>query len=932
MLVYTICTQSYLAYSEVLAATFARHNPGQRLSVVVLDGDETTRVENADVVLIDQLPFESAAELHRMQTIYDVVELATAIKPWAFRYFLDRGHETVIYLDPDIEVFASLADLEPLAREHGIVLIPHSTKPLPDDNKLPSERDLLLAGTFNLGFLGIGPGARPFLEWWSQRLRRHCINDVANGYFVDQRWIDLVPGYFDHAILKDPGYNVAYWNLPNRTVELIGDCYFVDGSPLRFFHFSGFSPNASHLLTRHQGTSPRILLSENPAVAKLCRNYARGLRRHDYARRRKIEYRFDRAANGLPIDRRMRRAYRDALMRDEAENAATSPLPDPFTQDGAHEFTRWLREPYSPRSGGLSRYLREVHNERFDLRAAFPDVESTGAERFLAWVTNGGVVDPPIPGEMMPSRKPLTLARPQIVRDEPLERGVNLYGYVFAESGTGQIGRSIVAALQAAAIPYAVVPFTETINRQQHQFTERGNGRAIYDTNLICVNADQVPVFLEKVGAHILEDHYNIGVWAWEVDDMPEWMARSAQVLDEVWGISAYTAAAVRNRVRVPVQAFPLPVVPAPAVEMPRRQLGLPEGFLFLFCFDFESVFERKNPLGVIAAFRRAFPRPGDARLCIKSVNGKLHLAELERLRTAAAGRPDIVLIDGYRSVEEQRALMNACDAYVSLHRAEGFGLTVAEAMTLGKPVIVTNYSSTTEFTTPDNSYLVSARVIPVSADTPVYPAGARWADPDVAVAAAHMRRVYEHREEAQQIAARARQDIAALHSPDARATLLRELLDQARRHGESRPSPAQERTDLTAPALGIHDGVRDSAAERRAQILLDGPNPDLPSRVPWLARPLRRLMLRIIRNFWVHQGHVDRALLDSIGNTRATAAHDLRVVADELNRRLQELNDSTSASAHELQEELKALQRRVAAVEGNESPQSIADAARRRR
>jgi len=915
MIVFTICTQSYLAFAEVLAESLARSNDGLRLSVIVVDGEDGTRVEGADVVLPSYLPFESTTEFHRMATIYDVVELATALKPWAFRYFFEKGHEVVVYLDPDIRVFDDLGEIAALARQHGIVLNPHATKPLPRDGKYPNEMSLLQAGTFNLGFLGLGQNTGAFLDWWSERLRRHCINSVGQGYFVDQRWIDLVPGYFDHVLLKDPGYNVAYWNLPTRSFEEKSGRYLVDGLPLRFFHFSGFSPSTPHLLSRHQRESPRILLSEWPALKRLCRDYARELRRHGFDQHSRMAYGFDHAANGLSIDRRVRRAYHDALLREEAEGG-TSSLPDPFTAEGAARLVRWLREPVSAQTPELSRYLYAVYNERADLRGAFPDVEGRDAGRFLNWAIDG-VVEPPIPVEFRLSYKP-RLERTSPGRGVALEPGVNLYGYVFAESGTGQIGRSIVAALQAAKIPYAVVPFTETINRQEHRFTEHGHSSAIYDTNVICVNADQVPVFLERVGAHILYDHYNVGIWAWEVDDMPEWMAKSARYFDEVWGISEYTASSLRSRLNVPVRAFPLPIVPFEPLQRSRNELGLPEGFLFLFCFDFESVFDRKNPLAVISAFRRAFPRPGDARLVLKSVNGQLHLDELERLRVAAAERPDIVIVDGYRAIDDHHAMINACDAYVSLHRAEGFGLTVAEAMSLGKPVILTDYSSTKEFTTSENSYLVSGRIINVPPETRAYPSTAHWSDPDVSVAASLMRRVYEQRDEARKIGERARRDISTLHGPDARAALLDELLKNVRlsRDLASTRVPAQAVTYESFSELSTAAMPRDGA-ERRAELLIGALDPLMPSRIPWLARPFRRLMLRLIRNYWVYQSRVDRALLESIRSSRENTASLLRATNDELLRRQQQLEESTSASTWALNSELRELRARLAAIKG---------------
>ena len=918
MHIFTICTRSYLAHCSVLAESLAHHNDGLKLSVVLVDGESKSEFDLAEVVLPQELPFDSDEEFRRMATIYDVVELSTAIKPWALRYFLDRGHEAVVYLDPDIQVFESLAPLEAMCREHGIVLNPHTTRPLPRDERLPAERDLLLAGSYNLGFIGVGKAAVPMLDWWSERLRRDCVNNVQEGLFVDQRWIDLVPSYFDHILLKDPGYNVAYWNLPGRTVEENGDgSYLVDGKyPLRFFHFSGFSPNAPHLLTKHQGPEPRILLSDRPAVAKLCRDYARGLRRHGYARWSRTPYRYDRTGHGMQIDRRARRAYRAALIEAE-RNQRELPVPTPFTPEGGEALMQWLREPSGAGGGSVSRYLREVHQERADLRTAFPNIEGADAERFLNWIRQGGIVDPPVPEQLFPEGEgvePALPARAEAPRAESpqphgLKRGVNLYGYVFAESGTGQIGRSLVATLRDAGIPYAVIPFTETINRQEHRFADRGDSEAVYDTNLICVNADQVPVFLHKMGSHILKDRYNIGVWAWEVDDMPESMARSEQFLDEVWGISAYTAAGLRNRLSIPVRAFPLPVVPNAPATRSRAELGLPEGFLYLFCFDFESVFDRKNPLGVIEAYRRAFPERGETRLCIKSVNGQRHVAELERLRSAAADRPDIVIIDGYRGAEEHAALMNACDVYVSLHRAEGFGFTVAEAMILAKPVICSAYSSTMEFTTDDNSYLVPAKVVNVPEGTPAYPPTARWGNPDVDAAASMMRHVFENQDEAKAVGERGRRDMVTLHGSKARAPYLRELLDEARR--AKREGAVQQKRVLSGPI--VVPGLGSSPAEELASALMLRPNPDLPSRISWLARPMRKLMLRLIRNYWVHQREVDRAILDAVRSAREGGRQEVRVLGDAVSHRLQQLDRAITESNRSLRAELQALEARVA-------------------
>ena len=180
--------------------------------------------------------------------------------------------------------------------------------------------------------------------------------------------------------------------------------------------------------------------------------------------------------------------------------------------------------------------------------------------------------------------------------------------------------------------------------------------------------------------------------------------------VDEVW-----TATRVRRRPgSAPIGRRPVytdAAAGAGAAHARRRSRGrrldLPPGFLFLFVFDFFSILERKNPLGLIDAFTRAFRPDEGPTLVIKTINGERRLTDLERLRAAAAGRRDILIVDEYYSAEQKNALMGLCDCYVSLHRSEGLGLTMAEAMALGKPVIATGYSGNLDFMTPENSYLV---------------------------------------------------------------------------------------------------------------------------------------------------------------------------------------------------------------------------------
>jgi glycosyltransferase involved in cell wall biosynthesis len=915
--VFTIVARNYLAYARVLAASLARHNPGTRLHVVVLDDpDRTISSERSfEIIHADQLPFDPPSDFYTMAAIYDVTELATSVKPWAFVHLFDGGAAVALYLDPDIEVFDSLGAIEPLARKHGMLLTPHVTEPLPPDGKRPDERDLLLAGIYNLGFLALSAeAATTFLPWWRERLRRNCLNEPAGGLFVDQRWLDFAPAMFEPGILKDPGYNVAYWNLPHRALTRDGDRILVNGRPLRFFHYSGFSPRVPHLLSRHQHASMRVRLSELPLLAELCERYAAALEESGFAGFCTVPYGFAETAGGLPLDPRTRNVLRRTYLEDEAGGRATS-FPNPFSPAGADDVVQRLLRP-SPHAPGVPAWLGEIWSEREDLRVAFPRIDSVDAGRFLDWVRTQGVREHDIPPQLIP---PTTAAaRAPAPRRGKLPPGVNVYGYAFAESGTGQILRSVVAALAAEGIPYAVVPFTRTASRQQREFRDLGTVAPSYDTNLICINADQVPLFFDSMRGQLLPAARNVGLWAWEVDDLPPAMAANERYLDEVWGISGFTASALARCLTKPVRAFPLPVVVPDVGRRTRAALGLPEGFLFLVCFDYDSVFHRKNPLAAVAAFRQAFANRTDVVLYIKTTNAGRHAAEDEVLRAGAGGCANIVVRDAYVTNDDYFSMLDTCDCYVSLHRSEGFGLTVAEAMALGKPVISTAYSATTEFANESNSFPVRARLVGVGDDAPPYPSHSRWADPDVATAAEQMTRVYTDRAGAVAMGARARVDIETLHSPVARGPLLRRLLEQSRQTGLARPSEG-----IVEPMQSFIEmnGLFESEA-MSVESLLGTPRPNLPSRMQRLMTPLRRLVLRCIRVYWVQQLGVDRALLAAMRTLRRESRGETASHAAILQQQ-SAAQERTAAESARLREELtelaagmRALQERVGAIE----------------
>ena len=775
MLIATIVARNYLPQARVLARSFLEHHADGRVVVLVVDapGDGLRDDEPFEVVTPADLPLDPR-ELQRMATIYTVLELATALKPFLLRHLVvDGGEPAVTYLDPDIQVFAPLDDIDALAREHEIVLTPHRLEPLADDGRLPTEHIFSQSGAYNLGFVAVSSAAAPFLDWWGEHLRRDCMHAVAHGLFVDQRWLDLGVTYFPHHVVRDPGCNVAYWNLDTRG---------VDG--LRFFHFSGYDPDRPHLLSKYQGDQPRVLLSERPELRRLCADFAARLEAEGWRECRKLSYGLDEAANGMRLDVTMRRVYRREILERDLQVTddigAVDDLPNPFDPAHVDAFVALMRSPFpgsdAPR---ISRYLHAIYNERPELQRSFPKITGPEGNHFLWWVREMGQHDLGIPRELVPTDDDLYPTFPAEVPVRP--EGVRVVGYFTAELGVGEAGRAMVEGLDAVGEPYCVVPERRTWNRQRAGLYRAAAAGTVDDgdVNLVCVNADQFPSVIERLGPDAMRGRRTVGLWGWEVEEFPAVFAPAAELVDEVWTYSRHAAAAIRPAIDKPVHVVPLPVVSRRPARRTRAQLGVPDGFVFLFCFDFFSIPERKNPLGVIEAFCRAFPSPSPAgaggrpQLVVKSINGDKRLADLERLRLRVLDRPDVHVRDGYLDPAEHLALVGACDAYVSLHRAEGFGYTMAEAMLLAKPVIATGYSGNLEFMDEGNGLLVDYSLVPIGEGSAPYPATSRWADPDLDQAADHMLRLVEDPKTGRRIARQARDDIRTWHSPSARGPLI---------------------------------------------------------------------------------------------------------------------------------------------------------------
>jgi hypothetical protein len=382
----TIIARNYRAYAEVLGSSLLAHHSGARLVVLVIDGNESDRDMFAhlglEVALLDDLMIE-CSELHRMLLFYDVMEMATAVKPKLLHWLLDRGNTIVCYLDPDIVVYDTLDDIVSTAESDAIVLVPHALKPFPRDGLLPTEYSIMRGGVFNLGFIAVGQGARPFLTWWHERLATDAIDATEIGLFADQRWVDFVPTLFVHSVCKNPGMNVAYWNVHERGVARInGRLVTSNGVSIRFFHFSGFSPKDSTRLSRHGFDRPRVILAAEPHLAELCEAYAAALYAAGYEACSREPYRFDVLPNGVRLRQDIRRMYRSAVVGARDRTAPRDPL-----ADGGAALRKWLFEPVAGHERAPVRRVElQFWQDRPELHGNFPDPLGIDAQRFRVWL------------------------------------------------------------------------------------------------------------------------------------------------------------------------------------------------------------------------------------------------------------------------------------------------------------------------------------------------------------------------------------------------------------------------------------------------------------------------------------------------------------------------------------------------------------------
>jgi glycosyltransferase involved in cell wall biosynthesis len=1013
--IFTVVSNNYLHFARTLLQSAKLAHPDCSVYCVIVDTDltEASKFSSSfNTISLGDLALPGGKSFLFQ---YTVLELNTAVKPWAIEHLLDKGYENVIYIDPDIYVYRPLEEVVALLRQGSdIVVTPHLLAPITDE-KTPSELDIRRSGTYNFGFCAVrkAQNTYDFLHWWQSKLTRDCVVDLEKGIFVDQSWIDLVPGLFDKvSVLRHPGYNVAYWNIAQRKVERLNKRdWTVNGQPLVFFHYSGFNPVKPEPFSKHQN---RYTLSSLGQAGELARAYAAALIANGAVEYAKMKYGYGLFANGTPVPDIFRSEFRnDDVLRTTVGN-------DPFA---CPEALCFLIPSKSKFDLSLTYSLRAVWNARRDLQQVFNLTDQDSIVKFYRWFLHDGAnyfsasvlaqhytilnsfllshgetesqpviqpqpstygdrgtarvysffenllerppepsaiehyapmcetafgtirawrdistskesrqkaqlplrmlkaitakssktyhaisalpdyIAPTKPAKANPaanatvysgfytpdadtehnglwvsskivlpfnarightvtvkgvyladfiekqngdSNATMTISVGDAIVEEfvlrtsgefthsfqlpdstdvsqqkmyvqcskyfvpkdiglnlderelawriklfvigdativntqrpviflPQEEylpapGVNLVGYLAAESGVGEAARLFAKAAYASAIPYSIVDVgyqNANLQRDKSAFAVATNEQ--FDIDVVYVNADQTTRTLDHLKSINHKSRFSIGFWHWEQPKLPNSYLSAFEGLTEVWTPSAFVQDAVAKISPIPVYKVPHAIDFSLTPGTSRRDFGLPHsGFLVLVMYDFHSYQYRKNPEAAVAAFRIAAANKTNVSLVIKTINADKHPEDYARLRASVADMKNVVFLDKFLTRQEVYNLESCCDTLISLHRAEGFGLALAEMMYLGKPVIATGWSANMEFMTPMNSLPVHYTLKQLETTMGVYEAGQNWAEADVDHAAECLSLLIDNPDKFKAIGKRAANSIREQLSPE---------------------------------------------------------------------------------------------------------------------------------------------------------------------
>jgi glycosyltransferase involved in cell wall biosynthesis len=681
------------------------------------------------------------------------------------------------------------------------------------------------------------------LRWWREAMTLDAQRPGFESTTDAQHWLNLLPTLFERtSILRHPGYNVAAWNVAERRVHLGAYGRLMAGDePLVCWNVSGLDPQLPERLAVPSGSAEGRAL-----FRQMTGDHARRLMALGAAWYAGHPYEFGVFADGSRVRAEDRKRFRSdvalqqacagepfahpELVRPVVDAAGTSDalassfaamserqrLESLSTQllgrfPTPEELQAW-RPRLRSRPGmarlllgvGFSREARRMPGWFARLLQYIADASmAAGAVRnytvmpFLRLLSRAARVVPSlayrpyvsdtraIAAEPHPRQvQRHTATRPPADAAKHETVGISILGYFSRENGIGEAARSLARACEVAGIPVSPIdvgPLFETpVSALATAALPRPRQLPI---DVLYYNADMTPAAARHLQALGHQSGYRIGVWHWEQPVLPTRFHEAFADVDEVWVPSRFVHEAIAPVAPVPVVTIPHAVDFTPTLGVRRADFGLPDDkCLVLVMYDFHSFQERKNPRAAIAAFRAARAVEPSLGLVVKTNNAGRYPRERQELADMLRDVPDVTVIDASLTRQQAWDLEACCDILLSLHRAEGFGLILAEMMFLGKPVIATGWSANMDFMDASNSIPVAFTLTPLARAVGPYAAGLLWAEPDIDHAAEALRRLASDRDLADRLGRAAHASIRRTLAPLVVGARVRERLDVVRR------------------------------------------------------------------------------------------------------------------------------------------------------
>lgn len=715
-LICTIIAPNYLSQALTLGQSVARNMPNVSYRILILqdspDKDQLNtylrlssyeKIQNGTHEFntfndVDWEDFDLIGSVNR----YELLEFATAVKPALIRHYLKDGWERVTYVDPDIFIFQDFSNL--LSENLPISLTPHTLEQMPSDGLLPNNQSILYAGIYNLGFISCTSKAKPFLNWWSDVLEDYCTMDIGQGYHVDQRWVDWAPIFCKVEIVKNPGFNVAYWNLHERRVQFRGNHPIVlsekDKSPLYFFHFSGFDDFKNYRLSKH---ATRVF-DEKSLDQRIIKDYAR-IRTLWFDLTNTTQWDLGGRVKGLSLPEKVRLKLilqsRNQKILDEISKKEISR--ENNAELTRHEFgslaAAWLL-------GNLltKREIRifsiKIQNSIRKMGISISEIQS-------------GI---------------------KILSQRNKTPTIKIVGYFAAPTGLGAIARNTADFLKENNIEFTTqcirTSFDSSLLYEEYKEkfkTAKGNENIC----LAFINADMWMIDSIASGAIDRNKQFVAGVWAWEIEEIPNYFKQIAKHVDQIYAISNFSSKALEKKLDKNVKMLPTFSTKLSNQELKRSELdnlNLPQKYI-LVRFDSKSVIKRKNPQSAIKVWESIQNEYKDYHLVVKTLDFEkmCSMEELECLKKS----PRTILIDKELTPEQNRKLLTDSKCYLSLHRAEGLGLNILESIFADVPVVFTDYSGLAEELL-GIGFHVGYKKVKIGNGAFPYSADAYWAEPDI--------------------------------------------------------------------------------------------------------------------------------------------------------------------------------------------------------